>query len=76
MKKKSKDFDPLGFTLEHGALQMGTLGVTSMVHRMPSSPSSNRITGGMEHISLIPRVHAVGGVFSSLDSLGKKVKKK
>ena len=82
MKKKYKSFDPFDFTMEHGALQVGTLGVVGitgkMAESMPASGAAiaNKITSSSGTLSLIPRIHAVGGVFSSLQGLEKKVHSK
>ena len=81
--KKKKGFDPLDFTIEHGALQVGTLGVVGvtghMASRLPASAQNtgDNIMGSTSTIALIPRMHAVGGVFGSLRSLeNKKFSKK
>ena len=76
--KKKKGFDPLDFTIEHGALQIGTMsmvGVTGQIgDRMPASGhvARDNIMRSSSTISLIPQMHAVGGVFGSLRSLENK----
>ena len=81
--KKKKSFNPLDFTIEHGALQVGTMGVVGITGSMASKlPASAQNTGAnimrsSSTIALIPRMHAVGGVFSSLKSFeNKKFSKK
>lgn len=82
MIRRKKSFDPLDFTIKHGTLQVGTMGVVGitgeMHNRMPVAgqavgSSIMRSTGTM---ALIPRMHAVGGVFSSLRGLEKKTRSK
>lgn len=76
MVKKSKKFDPLDFTIKHGSLTVGTMGVIGLADRMPDSPSKQGIVRGMDTLKVVPSVHAVGGVFGSLGSLESVVKKK
>ena len=76
VKKKSKGFDPFDFTVRHGSLTMGTVGVIGLADRMPDSSSKSGIVGGMDTLKIIPTTHAVGGVFGSLGNLERVVKKK
>ena len=73
---KKKDFDPFDFTIKHGSLTIGTIGVTGLAGRMPSSPQSENILQGMDTIKVIPTVHVVSGVFDSLGHLERSVKKR
>ena len=73
---KKKKFEPFNFVREQGALQVGTLGVTGLASRMPSSPQSGAIQSSMGTMALVPKMHAVGGVFGSLGNLERIVKKK
>ena len=76
--KKKKGFDPLDFTIQHGTLQVGAMGAVGITGHMASRlPASAQNTGAnimrsSSTIALIPRMHAVGGVFSSLKSLENK----
>lgn len=76
MKKKKNGFDPSKFVIEHGKLTVGTMGVMGLAGRMPHSPSSSKIVGGMDTLKVLPTVHATGGVFGSLRGLEDTVKKK
>jgi len=71
-----KRFKPHKFVIEHGTLTIGTIGVMGLAGRMPSSPTGNRIVGGMDTMKIIPTVHAVGGTFGALGNLERIVKKK
>lgn len=76
---RRKEFDPSKFVIEHGALQVGTMGVVGitghMAGRMPASgaATASKITSTSSHLAMIPRIHAVGGVFGSLRSLESRV---
>ena len=74
--KKHKEFNPLDFVMEHGKIQIGTMAVTGLASKMPSSPQSGAIQSSMGTMTIIPTVHAVGGVMGSLGSLERQVKKK
>ena len=82
MEKKYKKFDPTKFVIEHGALQVGTMGVVGVTGKIAGQmPASGQATGdkimsSSSNIALIPRMHAVGGVFSSLRGLESKVHSK
>ena len=82
MKKRYKSFDPSKFVIEHGALQVGTLGVVGITGKMAGSmpaggaATASKITSSSSSLSLIPRIHAVGGVFSSLRGLEQQVHSK
>ena len=78
-KKKSKGFDPLGFTMEN--IQLGaTINLGSVVmgktNEMFPSTVSARLNRGYETLGVLPMVHGVGGVFESLRGLDKKTKKR
>ena len=73
---KKKKFNPYKHVMEHGKIQIGTLGVTGLATRMPSSPQSGAIQSSMGTMTVIPKVHAVGGVFGSLGNLEQTIKKK
>ena len=79
MGKRKKDFNPSKFVIEHGVLQAGTLGVVGitghMAGSMPSSGAStaNKITSSSGSLAMIPRMHAIGGVFGSLRGLERQV---
>lgn len=77
MGKKKKDlFD---FTMENMALNAGVVAGAGVVGKLgttlPSSVSGN-IMKGTEMMSMIPTLHATGGVFNQLQGLNKIVKKK
>ena len=74
--KKTKEFNPLDFVMEHGKIQIGTMAVTGLASKMPSSPSSGAIQSGMDILPVIPMVHGIGGVMGSLGSLERSVKRK
>ena len=73
-KKHKKGFNPLDFTLEHGTLQVGYMGMTGIATRMPSSPQKGQILSGMGSMRIIPTMHGISGVFGSLKHLEKKTK--
>ena len=77
MTKKKKDV--LDFVMENTAISAGTMVGAGLVGKLgtqlPSS-YSNKIIGGMDTMSMIPTLHATGGVFNQLQGLNKTVKKK
>lgn len=77
MSKRKRDlFD---FTMDNMSLNVGVVAGAGMVGKiaetMPSPVSSN-IMKGMGTMSVIPTVHAVGGVFGQLQGLDRMVKKR
>ena len=75
-KSKGKGFDPLEFSVRHGRLTVGTMGVLGLADRMPDSPSKQGVVRGMAPLKVVPTVHAVGGSFGALRRLEGVVKKK
>jgi len=78
MKKKKYGFDPLDFTLKQGQLTMGTqlsIGAVGMIGSKFPGATSSKISAGMNTMSLLPTIHATGGVFQSLRMLEKAGKK-
>ena len=77
MSKKKKDlFD---FTMENMALNVGITagaGVVGKLGQTLPSPVSGNIMKGMETMSVIPTIHATGGIFNQLQDLNKMTKKK
>ena len=74
-----KKFDPFKSVVEHGTLSIGTVGVMGIAGRMPSSPSSGRITGSMDTLRVVPVVHGAGiamGSLGSLKAVERKIKKR
>lgn len=79
MTKKKKTYDPFQHTMETGMLSVGTIGVTGIAAKTSQilpSPVSGKVLSGMETMSIIPTMHATGGVFMGLQDLESKVKNK
>ena len=76
VKKKTKEFNPMDFVMEHGKIQIGTMAVTGLASKMPSSPQSSAIQSSMGTMTLIPTIHGVSGVMGSLGNLERQYKKK
>jgi hypothetical protein len=73
-KKKSNDM--LGFVMDNAALNIGVMGSASLVGAMPDNPMKASILKGMETMTIIPTLHATGGIFNQLQNLNSNVKKK
>ena len=76
-KKKNKDI--MSFTMENIALNTGIIagaGMVSQIGKTYPSPISDKITSGMEPLTIIPTVHAMGGIFGQLNNMNNIVKKK
>jgi hypothetical protein len=79
MKKKSKGFNPMNFAIDNATISMGTMagvGMVGSIGKALPSPVSDKIIQGMEPMAMIPTLHATSGVFQSLQSLNKQVKKR
>jgi hypothetical protein len=78
-KKKSKGFNPMNFAIDNATINAGTMvgvGMVGKIGESMPSPLSGKIMQGMEPMAMIPTLHATGGVFQSLQSLNKQVKKR
>jgi hypothetical protein len=73
---KKKNNDMLGFVMDNATLNVGVMGSASLVGAMPDNPMKASILKGMEPMSMIPMLHATGGVFGQLQNLNNGVKKK
>lgn len=72
---KRKTFSPVDLVLENAGISVGVMGSTGLVGAMPDNPSKESIMQGMGTLRILPTVHAAGGVFQSLSSLDKKLKR-
>ena len=75
-KKRKSGFDPFEHVMEQGGMHVGIMGVNTLVNRMPGNPSKGVIQSNMRHMNVLPMMHNVGGVFSSLKDLEKKSKRR
>ena len=78
-KHKRKGFDPFDLAMENAELSAGIMIGTGVVGKLgeqiPSS-SSSAIMGGMNTMSMLPTLHATGGVFSALKDMEMKAKRR
>ena len=78
-KHKRKGFNPFDLAMENTKLSAGIMIGTGLVgkigEQIPSS-SSSAIMGGMNTMSMLPTVHAAGGVFSALRDMERKTKRR
>jgi len=77
MSKRKKDmFD---FVMDNMALNIGVAagaGIVGKTTELMPSPVSSNIMRGMGTMSIIPTVHATGGVFGQLSVMDRMIKKK
>jgi len=73
MKKRKKD-DMFGFVMENATISAGTVAAGGLIGKigtqLPSS-TGDKVMEGMGTMSIIPTMHATGGIFKQL----KKMKK-
>lgn len=74
-KHRQKGFNPMKFVAENTALSAGTaigFGVTSSIVGAAPSAASANILSSMQPMSMIPLVHASGGLLRSVNELNRK----
>jgi len=70
--KRNRGFDPFDFVMENTQITTGTLagvGVVGKVADVLPSSSASSIISGMEPLTILPTMHAAGGVIRSMDLL-------
>jgi hypothetical protein len=67
----------LGFVMDNTMLNAGVMmgaGVVGKIGTSLPSPISGSVMKGMETMSILPTLHATGGIFGQLQNLNKSVR--
>jgi len=72
---KKKSYDPFKSVMDVGTVSIGATTMTGLAGRLPSSPSSSKIQGGMGTMGIIPTTMGAASAFGSLGMLEDVAKK-
>lgn len=72
---KKKKFDMFEHAMDTTMISAGSLMGTGLVGRLPSSPIKGKVLDGMSTMSILPTMHATGGIMGGLGELERMSRK-